>query len=37
MLMMSEALWGMNPLIPSSRSGPVCWMNGHCEQQVLMS
>lgn len=37
MLMMSKALWGMNPLIPSSRSRPVCWMNGHCKQQVLMS
>lgn len=24
-------------LIPSSRSWPVCWMNGHCKQQVLMS
>lgn len=34
---MSEALWGMNPLIRSSRSWPVCWMNGHCKQQVLIS
>lgn len=27
----------MNPLILSSRSRPVCWMNGHCKQQLLMS
>lgn len=36
-VMMSKALWGMNPLILSSRSWPVCWMNGHCKQQVLIS
>lgn len=36
-VMMSKALWGMNPLILSSRSWPVCWMNGLCEQQVLIS
>lgn len=35
--MMSKALWGVNPLIRSSRSWLVCWMNGHCKQQVLIS